>query len=167
MKHIQMTSRRDELNMNKNTRTAFSRIGDVLEHGIEHLSRVGDQLEKARPRELPERVRMLLASFEADQRNLLAAMELYVEDAPDNVSETFINFHSPLPEEVVGPDDPLTTLSLTLWLEEMNQPLIDVFTELAATAASVDAREAMTALADMVQAHDRRLSKEYQRGEDL
>jgi hypothetical protein len=153
--------------MDKHTRSAFSRIGDVLEHSIEYLSRVAEQLEKARPRELPERVRMLLSSFEADQRNLLAALERYVEDAADKVSDTYISFYSPLPEEVSVPEDPLTTLSLTLWLEEMNQHLIDVFTELAATAASADVKEAMTALADMVQAHDRRLSKEYQRGEDL
>ncbi len=153
--------------MNKHTRSAFSRIGEVLEHSIDYLSRVGVQLEQARPRELPERVRMLLVSFEADQRNLLAALERYVEDAPESITETFINFHAPLPEEVAGPDDPLTTVSLTLWLEEMNQRLIDMFTELAAIAASADAREAMTALANMVQAHDRRLSKEYARGEDL
>ena len=110
---------------------------------------------------------MLLSSFEADQRNLLAALERYVEDAADKVSDTYISYYSPLPEEVSVPDDPLTTLSLTLWLEEMNQHLIDVFSELAATAVSADVKEAMTALANMVQAHDRRLSKEYQRGEDL
>lgn len=153
--------------MDKHTRSAFSRIGEILEHSIEHLSRVGAQLERARPRELPERVRMLLSSFESDQRKLLAALELYVEDVPARVSDTYVNFYSPLPEEIVGPQDPLTTLSLTQWLEEMNQHLIDVFGELASTAASVEAREAMTGLANMVQAHDRRLSLEYQRGEDL
>ena len=153
--------------MVQQTRNAFSRIGEVLEHSIDFLERVGERLESTRPRQLPERVRMLLVSFETDQRNLLAALERYVEDAPDNVRDTFINFSMQLPDTLPDPDEPLTTLALTRWLQDMNQHLIDVFGELAATAVTDDARGAMQGLAAMVQAHDRRLSKEYQRFEDL
>lgn len=153
--------------MEKHTRSAFSRIGEILQRSIDYISRIGAQLERARLRELPERVRMLLTRFEADQRKLLAAMELYVDDIPAGVSDTYVNFYSAFPEAVDGPEDPLTTLGLTSWLEELNQHLIDVFGELASTTASTEVRDAMTALANMVQAHDRRLSMDYQRGEDM
>jgi len=153
--------------MAQHTRTAFSRVGEVLEHAIDYLSRVGDQLEKIGKGELPERVRMQLDSFALDQRKLHAALEEYADDAPEKVTGTFINYSIELPDELAAPEQPLDTLGLTQWLEDLNQHLIDVFSELAATGATADVREAMGALASRVGAHVRRLSKEYQRFEDL
>jgi len=153
--------------MTQHHRTSFTRAGGVLEHGIEYLTRIRDLLHDAREREHPERVRMLLDSFEAEQRNLLGALERYFDDAPDKVLDTFANYSVELPEVLDGPPEPLTTLGLTQWLLGRNLHLVGMFGELADTAASTEGREAFAALSSQVQAHDRRLSKEYQRFEDL
>lgn len=153
--------------MTHHTKTSFARAGDALEHALEYLTRVRDRLDELHEGEHSERALMLLEAFEAEQRNLLGALERYVDDAPDKVLHTFTNYAVELPDIQTGPELPLTTLGLTQWLLGLNQHLIGLFGELAGTAASTEAREAFTAMAAQVQAHDRRLSKEYQRFEDL
>jgi hypothetical protein len=110
---------------------------------------------------------MLLDAFEAEQRNLLGAIERYADDAPQKVLDTFITYAVEVPDASNPPAAPLTTLGLTQWLLGLNQHLIGTFQELADTAATGEARDAFGALAAQVQAHDRKLSKEYQRFEDL
>ncbi len=153
--------------MTQHTRTSFARAGDVLEHAIEYLTGIRDLLDGVRELEHPERVRMLLETFETEQRNLLGALERYADDASDKVLDSFIKYSVELPEAPGGPEEPLTTLGLTQWLLGVNQHLIGMFGELAETAATMETREAFAAMAAQVQAHDRRLSKEYQRFEDL
>jgi len=153
--------------MTQHTRTSFSRAGDVLDHGVEYLTHILALLDEARERTHPERVRLLLESFEAEQRNLLGALERYVDDISDKVLDTFITYSIELPETLAGPAEPLTNLGLTQWLVGLNQHLIEVFSELAATGTSTEAREVFAGLSSQVQGHDRRLSKEYQRFEDL
>jgi len=83
------------------------------------------------------------------------------------VLDTFTKYSVELPEAPAGPEEPLTTLGLTQWLVGLNQHLIGMFGELAETAATAEAREAFAAMTTQVLTHDRRLSKEYQRFEDL
>jgi hypothetical protein len=153
--------------MTQHTRTSFARAGEVLEHAIDYLIRIRDQLDALSDGELTERARMLVDAFAIEQRNLLGALERYAEDASDKVLDTFINYSVELPNPTEGPQSPLTTLGLTQWLLGCNQHLVNVFGELAESAAIAEAREAFAAMFGQLQAHDRRLSKEYQRFEDL
>lgn len=153
--------------MKQNERSTFSRTIEVVEHGIDYLKRVRDVLSSLRDGEHPERVTMLLDSFELEHRNLLGAIERYREDADDRLLQTYAQYTVLLPVEMSEPDRPLTTLSLMTWLQRLNQPLASMFRELAETAKTPDLREAFAALADQVESHERKLSKEYQRLEDL
>lgn len=153
--------------MTQHTRTAFSRAGDVLEHAIGYLAHVSDLLDEVRGREHPERVQMLLDAFALEQRNLLGAVERYADDAPAKIADTFVQFSVEVPESLSGPGEPLTTLGLTQWLQGLNQHLVKVFEELAESAAAPEVRESFAALSGQVLGHDKRLSKEYQRFEDL
>lgn len=153
--------------MTQHTKTAFSRAGEVLEHAIGYLARVGDLLDEARGQEHPDRVRMLLDAFELEHRNLLGALERYADDAPAKVLDTFVQFSAEVPESLAGPEAPLTTLGLTQWLQGRNQHLVKIFGELAETATAPEVREAFAAMSKQVVGHEKRLSKEYQRFEDL
>jgi len=153
--------------MTQHTRTTFTRARDLLAHSVQYLRSVRDLLDDARGREHSERVQMLLTSFETEQRNLLGALERYQQDAAARSLDTFAQYSVELPEPISGPDEPLSTLTLTQWLLGLNQHLIDMFEELGEHATSTQTREMFGALAEQVRSHDRRLSKEYQRFEDL
>jgi hypothetical protein len=153
--------------MKHHERVTFNQGREILQHSVDYLRHVNDQLDAAAGHEHPERVRMLLESYRIEQRNLLEAIERYLEDAPDRVLNSYSQYAVELPAELVGPEEPLNTLSLTQWLMTLNQHLVSMFTELAGSAQNDALRNRFATLSDQVQAHDRRLSKEYQRFEDL
>lgn len=153
--------------MTQHKRTTFTQARDLLAHSVLYLRSVRDLLDDARERDHSERVQMLLTSFETEQRNLLGALERYQQDASAQLLDTFAQYSVELPEPVSGPEEPLSTLSLTQWLLGLNQQLINVFEELAEHATSTESREMFGTMAEQVRSHDRRLSKEYQRFEDL
>jgi hypothetical protein len=153
--------------MTQHKRTTFSQARDILEHSVDYLRQIRDLLDDARSQASSDRVAMLLQTFETEQRNLLGALERYLEDAPKRVLDAYTQYSVELPESLTGPEDPLSTLTLTQWLLRLNQHLIDMFAELGATAPSTEAREIFAAMANQVESHDRRISKEYQRFEDL
>lgn len=153
--------------MSPPTRSTFTQVRDVLQHAIGYLGGIRDLMDDLRTREHSERVKLLLQSFETEQRNLHGALERYLDDAPDKVLDTYAQYTVALPESLAGPEEPLSTLALTQWLLGLNQHLVDMFTELAAAAPPGEVRQVFATMADQVRAHDRRLSKEYQRFEDL
>ncbi len=153
--------------MKHHERVTFNQGREILQHSVDYLSHINEQLDGAAEREHPERVRMLLESYRIEQRNLLEAIERYLEDAPDKVLNAYSAFAAELPAELAGPEEPLSTLSLTQWLMALNQHLVSMFTELADSGKNDALRNIFATLSDQVQAHDRRLSKEYQRFEDL
>lgn len=152
--------------MEHHERATFNRADEVIEQGIAHLRRVGEALERLAGLDHGERVRLLLTSVEVEQRNLLGSLERLLEDLPDKVAETYAQYTVELPHTVELPETPVTTLSLTQWLEQQNGALRDTFAELADKVGG-DAGEIFAGIAEQVDAHDRRLSKEYQRTEDL
>jgi hypothetical protein len=110
---------------------------------------------------------MLLRSVAVEQRNLLGALERFLDDLPANVADTYAQYTVELPATVEPPDDdPLTTLGLVRWLERQNRPLHATFAELAGKESG-EVAEVLGGIAAQVEAHDRRLSTEYQRLEDL
>ena len=153
--------------MKHHDRVTFTQGGEVLEHAIEYLKHVSDLLEGQAGADLPERVRMLLDAYRVEQRNLLGALERYQADAPEKALSTYTQYAVELPAELAGPAKPLSTLALTQWVLGLNQHLVSLFTELAESGKNDSLGEIFSALADQVHAHDRRLSKEYQRFEDL
>ena len=153
--------------MKQHQRVTFSQVNDIFEHSIDYLKHVAAMLDDLRTPDLSERVEMLLTSYEAEQRSLLGALERYVEDADERLLNTYAQYAVELPSELGGPEAPLTTLALTRWLQGLNQHLVTLFRELAGTSRSADLRGVFEALTRQIESHERKLSKEYQRFEDL
>jgi len=153
--------------MKQHQRVTFGQVNDIFEHSIDYLKHVVGMLDGLRTRDLSERVDMLLTSYEAEQRSLLGAIERYVDDADERLLNTFAQYAVELPAELGGPEEPLSTLTLTRWLQGLNQHLVVLFRELASTSRSVDLRGVFEALTHQIESHERKLSKEYQRFEDL
>jgi hypothetical protein len=109
---------------------------------------------------------MLLNAYALEQRALAGAIERYIEDAPDRVLGTFINFSVELPTSMARLASD-STLSLTEWLIGVNQHLHALFSEVAGSVGVGDVRTAFEGLASQIETHERKLSKEYQRFEDL
>jgi hypothetical protein len=156
--------------MTQHQRDTYIDGREILERAIRHLTQVRDILDRAREREQSERVRMLLNSMELEQRNLLGSIERYLDDVPSKILNTYAQYTVELPSDVEPPEEPLTTLGLTQWLLRQNGLLQTVFTELAEKGEKANADERQTVfggIAAQLESHDRRLSKEYQRFEDL
>lgn len=147
-------------------RSTFNTVREVIEHAVGFLQRIGAAVDELQGGDHGERVEMLLRSLAVEQRNLLGALERYVEDLPDKVGSTYSQYSVELPEDLGAPEAPLTTLGLIQWLNGLNSQLDDLFTEQAETAEG-DIAAALGGIAEQVQAHERKLSKEYQRLEDL
>ncbi|MEZ5558174.1 MAG: hypothetical protein R3E86_06455 [Pseudomonadales bacterium] len=153
--------------MKHHERVTFSQARDIVEHSVDYLTHIRDMLDDMRAHDHTQRVRMLLDTFEVEQRSLLGAIERYLEDADERLLNAYSQYSVELPAELSGPDEPLSTLSLTQWLQALNQHLLNMFKELAETVKSADLRTAFATLAQQVESHERKLSKEYQRFEDL
>jgi len=153
--------------MKQYERVTFSQAQEVLEHAVDFLDHVAGMLDELNDGEPPERVRLLLESFETEQRALKGAMERYLEDAPARVLNTYTQYAVELPGELGGPERPLTTLRVTQWLQSLNRHVAELFRELADSTGSEEVRKAFGGLADQILSHERKLSKEYQRFEDL
>jgi hypothetical protein len=156
--------------MTQHQRDTYIDGHEILARAVHHLSQICDILHQAREKASSERVRMLLNSMELEQRNLLGAIERYREDAPDKLMNTFAQYTVELPSNVEPPQQPLTTLSSTQWLVQQNGLLHAVFKELAEKGEKGNAEETQNVwggIAQQLEAHERRLAKEYQRFEDL
>ena len=153
--------------MRPNERVTMGQISDVIEHAVSYLHHVNDLIHEQREAASSERVRLLLNAFELEQRALTGAIERYQEDAAERVLGRFVNFSAELPATVAGPESADTTLAVTEWLLGLSKHLHGVFSEVAGSVNVEDVRTAFTALANQVETHERKLSKEYQRFEDL
>lgn len=153
--------------MTKHEHVTFSRGEEVIEHAIRYLTWIQDVLDDLREHAHGERVKMLLNSVAVEQRELLGSLERLLEDTSQKVLGTYTQYTVEMPAEVVPPDEPLTTLGLIQWLQTYNSHLQEMFAELAQKGDSEEAGEAFAGIAQQVEAHERRLSKEYQRTEDL
>jgi hypothetical protein len=156
--------------MTQHQRDTYIDGREILERAVRHLTQICDILAQAHEREQSERVRMLLNSVELEQRSLLGSIERYLDDAPEKILNTYAQYTVELPSDVEPPKDPLTTLGVTQWLLQQNGLLQEVFTELAEKGekANTDERRIVFGgIAQQLESHDRRLSKEYQRFEDL
>lgn len=153
--------------MRPNERVTMSQISDVLDHAIAYLRHVDAIIDARRAAALPERVRMLLAAFAVEQRALEGAIQRYREDVSQRVLNTFVNFSVELPESIVGLESADSTLAVTEWLVGVNKHLQELFSEVAGSVSVEAVRTAFSGLASQVESHERKLSKEYQRFEDL
>jgi hypothetical protein len=153
--------------MARHQHVTFTRGHEVLEYAIRYLSGVRDALDELSERDHGERVKMLLNSVEAEQRNLLGAIERMLEDASDKVRNVYAQYTVEMPTEIEPPEEPLTTLGLIQWLEGQNRPVQALFAELADNRDSEEASEVFGGIAQQLESHNMRLSKEYQRTEDL
>jgi hypothetical protein len=153
--------------MSQHERVTFTQGREVLEHAIRFLRMVDDALEDLRDQQQSERVTLLLNSVTKEQRALTGSVERYLDDVADKVLDTYAQYTVELPVRVEPSEEPLTALGLIQWLVRLNAHLYEMFAELARSAPTSEIGEVFDGLAKQVQGHDRRLSKEYQRFEDL
>lgn len=152
--------------MRPNERITMSRISDVLDHAIAYLQHINELIESEQAAGHSERVQMLLNAYALEQRTLTGAIERYLEDAPDRVLGTYVNFTVELPSSIGGLASD-STLALTEWLVGVNQHLQALFSEVAGSVSAGEVRTAFEGLTSQIENHERKLSKEYQRFEDL
>lgn len=153
--------------MSQHQRATFTQGGEVIEHTLHYLRRIADVIDDVRHQNQPEREGMLLDSAELEQRKLIGGLERLLDDAPAKVMETYTQYTVELPAEIQAPPDPPSTLDLIQWLSRYNSAVYDTFTELAETGDGGEISEVFGGIAEQIQALEQRLSKEYQRLEDL
>ena len=153
--------------MARHQQVTFHTGEEILEFAIRYLTRIRDMLDELSEAEHGERVKMLLASVEAEHRNVLGSIERVLEGASDKVRNVYAQYTVEMPTEIEPPADPLTTLGLIQWLENLNNPVQSMFAELSGNEDSEEAGEVFGGIAQQIEAHNMRLSKEYQRTEDL
>ncbi|HEX7037054.1 MAG TPA: hypothetical protein VF210_14860 [Pseudomonadales bacterium] len=140
----------------------------VLEHAVRHLRATADALEALAKRDNGARVQLLLDSIAPEQRRLLDNVERVLEEGSDKLLNTYTQYTVEMPTEFDPPDEnSLSGIDVIQWLQSLNEPLREMFEELADNRDSEEASEAYAALAQQLEAHEMRLSKEYQRTEDL
>ena len=153
--------------MTQHQRVTFTQGREVLEHAVDFLGQIVASLEDLNDQPQAERVAMLLFSVIREQRSLRDAVDRFADDAPDKALDTYAQYTVELPGDQGPPASPLTNLGLLQWVVGRNTHLYEMFAELAGTAPTREIGEVFEGVAQQVQAHDRRLSKEYQRFEDL
>ncbi|MFW6094086.1 MAG: hypothetical protein ACODAC_08950 [Pseudomonadota bacterium] len=153
--------------MTQHKRDTYVDGQEVIERAIDYLEHVSALLAEERQRGHGERVQMLLDSVESEQRSLLASVERYLEDAPGKVLHTYAQYIKDLPEDLEPPEQPLDGLGLLQWVQHANNRLYEEFEELASNVDADAPREAFGSIAQQIQSHERRLSKEFQRFQDL
>jgi hypothetical protein len=139
----------------------------VIEHGVRYLGAIRDALDDLQGDDHGERVTMLLDSVAAEHRNLLGSLERLKGDTTDKMRNTYTQYTVEMPEEIEPPEQPLTTLGLIQWLSGALEPLQEMFEELSENRDAEDATEVYASLAQQIESQQMRLSKEYQRTEDL
>ena len=145
----------------------FDRVGVVLEHAVDYLAAIDAVLEGLTEQMLSPRAALLAGSAVIDERRLLGALERYLEDAPRSVLNTYVPYTALLPPVHAPGEIPLTASRLARWLIGQHQALADLARQLSAAAAHTAGREALAALAEQIEGHERALSKSWIRLEDL
>lgn len=153
--------------MARHQQITFHRGHEVLQFATRYLERIRDVLDELAEEEGGERLKMLLRSVRTEHRNLLGSVERVLEDSSEKVRRVYAQYTVEMPAEVEPPEGPVTTLALVQWLEHLLEPVHDMFEELAGNEDSEEASEVFGGLAQQIQSHSMRLSKEYQRTEDL
>lgn len=153
--------------MTQHQRVTFTQGREVLEHAVDYLRRIVAVLEDLKEQAQAERVALFLSSVTGEQNALLDAIDRFIDDAPAKALDTYAQYTVELPDDLTPPKAPLDNLALLQWLVGHNRYLDEAFGELAGSAATREIGEVFGGVARQVQAHDRRLSKEYQRFEDL
>ncbi|MGA1676256.1 MAG: hypothetical protein ACO377_07485 [Pseudomonadales bacterium] len=147
--------------------SSFDRVGVVLEHAVDYLAAIDSVLEGLTDEMLSPRAALLARSAVIDERRLLGAVERYLEDAPSLVLNTYVPYTALLPPVQPPSGLPLSVASLARWLISLHQSLANLARQLSASAAHTEGREALSALAAQIEAHERALSKSWVRLEDL
>jgi hypothetical protein len=145
----------------------FDRVGVVLEHAVDYLAAIDSVLEGLTPEMLSPRAAMLAQSAVIDERRLLGALERYLEDAPRSLLATYVPYTALLPPVQPPGQLPISVSRLARWLISLHQSLADLARQLSAAAAHTQGREALAALAQQIEAHERALSKSWIYLEDL
>lgn len=153
--------------MTRHRRVTFSQGIEVINYSLQHLRQIHTILEGLESALEDERAQMMWTIVLSQQTEVLNGIERFVNDADPRVLRNYVQYSVELPEEVVGPPAPVSSLTLVRWLTEANQPLINTFKEQAESAELPEAQEAFGGLWRQVDSLNRKLSKEYQRFEDL
>src|SRR6056297_3516902 len=153
--------------MTQHQRYTYSRGSEVIDYIIGYLKHIRDVLDELREDDQAQRVAMLLTTMETEHRNLLGSFERIRSDAPEQALETYSQYIVELPRDVGRPEEPVTTVGLLRWLQGLNGHLYQTLKDLGEKEDAEEAAEMFSGMALKVESHERTLSKEQQRFEDL
>jgi hypothetical protein len=154
--------------MAQRERSTYLTHAEIIERAEAYLGDIHRVLEERRKDGSdPERVRMLLDVLTSQQGELKESFERFEEDAPRAVLTTYAQYTLDVPERAAPLPEPLTADQLTRWLLEANQPVVDLFRELAEGAENPNLGDILGSLAQHVQRQNQRTAQEANRFSDL
>jgi hypothetical protein len=154
--------------MAQRERTTYLRDDEILERVEHYLEDVQRALQQRRTSEAEsERVHMLIEAFAEQQEDLIEALTRFEEDAPKNMRETYSQYSLDVPQHAPPIPEPLTADDLTRWLLAANQPVVDLFRELAEKAENPNIGQIFEALELQFRGQNQRIAKIAGRFADL
>lgn len=148
--------------MSTDRRDTFKQLKQIVEETATHLEAVADKMDAMQSRDPDERLALLLKTYIAEQRSLVARLQEYVEDMDQEpAAREFAQFTMDVdPDNVTEPPESIDINSLTEWLLGENVRVTEFFRELSETATSEAAGEVLDSLVELMDGHDRRISKQ-------
>lgn len=148
--------------MSPDRRDTFKQLKQIIEETAIHLEAVADKMDAMQSRDPDERLALLLKTYIAEQRSLVARLRKYVEDMDqETAAREFAQFTMDVdPDNVTEPPESIDGNSLTEWLLGENVRVTEFFRELSETATSEAAGEALGSLVELMDGHDRRISRQ-------
>jgi rubrerythrin len=149
-------------------RSTFLKTSDILDRTRRYIERARQLLvDRMRETHSEERERLFLETVEEERTQLEEAIDRCTRAAPTKVLETRAQYSvDPWEETPRAPAD-LSIEEAVQWLLAIDQRLLQTYEELTERTESVEVREFLASLADLVRAHDRRLTKESQAARDI
>lgn len=149
-------------------RSTFLEMSDVLDRTRRYIERARHLLvDRMRETNPEERDRLFLETVEEERTELEEAIDRCTRAAPTKVLETRAQYSvDPWEEAPRAPDD-LSIEEAVEWLLAIDQRLLQTYEELTERTESVEVGEFLRSLADLVRAHDRRLTKQSQTARDI
>ncbi len=145
-------------------RDTFLPIRELLARAIVYSSTVEQRLGRLRGTTAESRTALLQSAYKEEQTKLTTSFERYANEATPATLDTFAQYSPTLPDPLPEPGSPLTPISLTQWMLDVNGPLIGLFSD---AGEPTHAHEVLDNLAALVRHHEMRIVQAADGANDL
>ncbi len=152
--------------MTRTERDTFRTAREVLARAIAYSDSIEQRLGHA---DVPERTRtsLLQSAFAAEQSKLTQSLNRYLDEAPGEVLDTFVQYSASLPDPLPEPASSFTPESLTQWLLDVHQPLQELFSEVADAVVATPAQNVFENLTEFTRTHEMHIVQAADGAQDL